>query len=123
MFAKQNKYERPILEFIQENAYCTTNHIVFDLDINLSTAQKALRRLIERELIHIADFDKKFSGQGKPSREFLVGHGENAKPPKITKSERRAHRNIKQNAYRAKVKKLTSIGTTNESANRWCDSI
>lgn len=92
VFAKQNKTAPRALAFIEKNPHCSTTAIQQALGVSMRTLQRTLLMLQKRELIHVADYDYRLHGSGKPARLFIAGPGANEKPHKPTKTQTRRRR-------------------------------
>lgn len=97
----QNKTAPNVLAFIEKNPHCSTAAIQQALGVTMRTLQRTLLMLQKRELIHIADYDYRLHGSGKPARLFVVGPGIDEKRHKPTKSQTRRRRTQWQQKRRA----------------------
>lgn len=101
VFVKQNKTAPKVLAFIEKNPHCATAAMRQALGVPMRTLQRTLLMLQKRELIHVADYDYRLQGSGKPARLFLAGPGVNERRRKPTKTQSRHRRTQWQQKRRA----------------------
>lgn len=100
-FPPQNKTAPKVLAFIEKSPHCSTAAIHRAIGVSMRTLQRTLLMLQKRELIHIADYDYRLHGSGKPARLFVAGPGIDEKPHKPTKTQTRRRRTQWQQKRRA----------------------
>jgi hypothetical protein len=70
-----------VLSFLNENPHSSIKKISEETGALITTVEKALRRLLEKKLVHIGAYDMPM-GRGTVTREFVLGPGQNCQKPK-----------------------------------------